>query len=162
MKKVTGTIRDNHGEPIIGANVFVKGTTSGTVTDMDGNFSLEVPEQGTLVVSYIGYLTKEMPIGKGQQNVEVALIEDTQALDEVVVVGFAKQKKANLTGSVSSVKMDEVMGDRPVPTTGALLQGAVPGLQVTSGSGEPGGVVQRVSMAENHLFWWIMFRSKEL
>ncbi len=80
-----------------------------------------------------------MPIGKGQQNVEVALIEDTQALDEVVVVGFAKQKKANLTGSVSSVKMDEVMGDRPVPTTGALLQGAVPGLQVTSGSGEPGG-----------------------
>ena len=139
VKKVTGTIRDNHGEPIIGANVFVKGTTSGTVTDMDGNFSLEVPEQGTLVVSYIGYLTKEMPIGKGQQNVEVALIEDTQALDEVVVVGFAKQKKANLTGSVSSVKMDEVMGDRPVPTTGALLQGAVPGLQVTSGSGEPGG-----------------------
>ena len=84
-RQVTGTIRDNHGEPIIGANVFVKGTTSGTVTDMDGNFSLEVPEQGTLVVSYIGYLTKEMPIGKGQQNVEVALIEDTQALDEVVV-----------------------------------------------------------------------------
>ena len=139
VKKVKGTIRDNHGDPIVGANVFVKGTTSGTVTDMDGNFSLEVPEQGTLVVSYIGYLTKEMPIGKGQQNVEIALIEDFQALDEVVVVGFAKQKKANLTGSVSSIKMDEVMGDRPVPTTGALLQGAVPGLQVTSGSGEPGG-----------------------
>ena len=106
-----------------------------------------------------------MPIGKGQQNVEVALIEDTQALDEVVVVGFAKQKKANLTGSVSSVKMDEVMGDRPVPTTGALLQGAVPGLQVTSGSGEPGGglilifVVQRVSMKVSLLYLSIMSRS---
>lgn len=137
-KKLTGTVIDSQGDPIIGASILVKGTTNGTVTDIDGNFSLVVPEKGTLVISYIGYLLKELPISK-DAKVNVSLLEDTQALDEVVVVGFAKQKKANLTGSVSSIKMDEIMGNRPVATTGALLQGAVPGLEVTSGSGEPGG-----------------------
>lgn len=138
IKMLSGIVVDNNGDPIIGANVLVKGSSSGTITDIDGNFSLEVPEKGTLIVSYIGYLSKEMPIGK-ESTLKISLLEDTQALDEVVVVGYAKQKKANLTGSVSSVKMENIMGDRPVPTTGALLQGAVPGLQVTSGSGEPGG-----------------------
>lgn len=135
--KLTGTILDQHGDPIIGANVVVKGTANGTVTDIDGNFSLEVPEKGILIISYIGYLTKEVSIGK-EKTIKVSLLDDTQAIEEVVVVGYAKQKKANLTGSVSSVKMDDLMGDRPAPTTGALLQGIVPGLQVTSGSGEPG------------------------
>ena len=138
-RKLTGTVVDSNGEPIIGANVFVKGVNNhGTITNVDGQFSLDVPDKGTLVISYIGFLTKEMPIGK-ENTIRVTLNEDTKNLDEVVIVGFAKQKKANLTGSVSSVKMDDILGDRPVPTTGTLLQGAVPGLQVTSGSGEPGG-----------------------
>lgn len=137
-RKLTGTVVDTDGEPIIGASVIVKGVTGGTITNIDGHFSLGIPDKGTLVVSYVGFVTKEMPIGK-ENTIRVILTEDTKSLDEVVVVGFAKQKKANLTGSVSSVKMDDILGDRPVPTTGTLLQGAVPGLQVTSGSGEPGG-----------------------
>lgn len=138
VKKISGTVLDNLGTPIIGANVVVKGTTNGTVTDLDGNYTLQVPENAILQISYIGYLSREFKVGK-DNKVDIQLYEDTQKLDEVVVVGYAQQKKANLTGSVSSVKMNDLMGDRPVVSTGSLLQGAIPGLQVTSGSGEPGG-----------------------
>ena len=135
-KKLTGQILDNHGEPVIGANVIVKGTTSGTITDIDGNFSLEVPQSGTLIVSYIGYLTKEMPIGK-QNNLKITLLEDTQALDEVVVVGYGAQKKVNLTGAVGTID-SKVLESRPIMNSTSALQGTIPNLQITSNSGEPG------------------------
>lgn len=135
-KKLTGQIIDNHGEPVIGANVLVKGTTNGTITDIDGNFSLEVPQNGTLVVSYIGYLTKEMPIGK-QNTLKVTLVEDTQALDEVVVVGYGAQKKVNLTGAVGTID-SKVLESRPIMNSTSALQGTIPNLQITSSSGEPG------------------------
>lgn len=135
-KKLIGQILDHHGEPIIGANVLVKGTTNGTITDIDGNFSLEVPQSGTLIVSYIGYLTKEMPIGK-QNNLKVTLVEDTQALEEVVVVGYGAQKKVNLTGAVGTID-SKVLESRPIMSSTSALQGTIPNLQITSNSGEPG------------------------
>ena len=141
-KTISGKIVDETGEAIIGASIVVKGTTVGTITDFDGNFTLDVPEDGTLVISYIGYNTIETPI-KGKSNFAITMKEDTQALEEVVVVGFGTQKKANLTGAVSTVKMDEVMGDRPVVSVNQALQGSMPGLQITSSSGKPG---QNMSM----------------
>lgn len=136
-RKLTGIIRDNTGEPIIGANVIVKGTTNGTITGIDGDFSLEMPESGILVISYIGYLSREVPIGR-ESSIDVTLSEDTQRLDEVVVVGYGVQKKANLTGAVASVKMEEVMGSRPLPNAADALQGTVPGLLVTNNGNAPG------------------------
>lgn len=126
-------------ETIIGASIQIKGTTNGVVSDVEGNFTItNIAPNATLVISYIGYLTQEVNLN-GRTSITILLKEDTQTLDDVVVVGFAKQKKANLTGAVSSVKMDEVAGVRPVATTGSLLQGVAPGLQVTQDTGEPGG-----------------------
>ena len=103
-------------EEVIGANVVVKGTTIGNTTDIDGRAVLNnVPENAVIVVSYIGYVAQEINSGS-LTEINVLLKEDFQALEEVVVVGFAKQKKANLTGSVSNIKMDEILGDRPVTT----------------------------------------------
>lgn len=99
-RSVTGTVSDMRGEPVIGANVMVKGTRLGTVTDMDGHFALEVPEGATLQVSYIGYVDQSVEVSQ-QSVLEITLEEDTQALDEVVVVGYGAQKKVNLTGAVS-------------------------------------------------------------
>ena len=98
-KRVQGTVRDEAGIPVIGANVSVKGTTIGTITDMDGHFSLDVPENSILLISYIGYLSREIRAEAGKA-LTITLSEDTQSLDEVVVVGFGTQKKVNLTGSV--------------------------------------------------------------
>ncbi|MCI7705800.1 MAG: carboxypeptidase-like regulatory domain-containing protein, partial [Parabacteroides sp.] len=98
---IKGTILDATGMPVIGANVMVKGTTNGTITDMDGKFSLDVEEGATLVVSYIGFANQEIKVGK-QTNLSIALKEDSEALDELVVVGYGVQKKASLTGSISS------------------------------------------------------------
>lgn len=136
LKKIRGVVLDHNGEPIIGANIVEKETTNGTITDIDGNFSLEVPQNGTLIVSYIGYLTKEMPIGK-QNNLKVTLVEDTQALDEVVVVGYGAQKKVNLTGAVGTID-SKVLESRPIMNSTSALQGTIPNLQITSNSGEPG------------------------
>ena len=94
----------------------------GTITDIDGKFSLDVPSGSTLTISYIGYLNKEIRVDGQQSQYAVKLLEDTQTLDEVVVVGFGTQKKANLTGAVSTVKMEEVMGDRPVVSASQALQ----------------------------------------
>ncbi len=135
---ITGTVKDEKGEPLMGVNVIVKETTLGSTTDMDGRFSVAITGTPTLVFTYIGYLPQEIKVSQ-QKELNIILKEDTRALEEIVVVGYAKQKKANLTGSVSMVKMDDVMGDRPAATAGSLLQGTVPGLQVTSGTGEPGG-----------------------
>lgn len=137
-KTITGVIVDETGLPVIGANVVEKGTTNGTVTDIDGKFSLIVSsEDAILIVSYIGYVEQQLSV-KSQKKWDLVLKEDSQSLDEVVVVGFGTQKKANLTGAVSTVKMEEVLGDRPVVSVEQALQGTMPGLQITSSSGKPG------------------------
>lgn len=125
-KTITGTIVDPSGMPVIGANVMVKGTTNGTITDMDGKFSLEVASGATLMVSYIGFANQEIKIGN-QTVLSITLKEDAEALDELVVVGYGTQKKVNLTGAVSMVE-SEVLESRPVQNVGQALQGVVPGL----------------------------------
>ena len=131
---VTGVVNDAMG-PVIGASVVEKGnTTNGTITDINGNFSLKVPADGTLVISFIGYQTQEIPLN-GQSSVTVTLREDTEMLDEVVVVGFGVQKKVNLTGSVA-VADNALLEARPVNNAVTALQGVVPGLNIsTSGLG---------------------------
>ena len=103
---LTGRIVDNNGEAIIGANVVVKGTTNCTVTDIDGNFSIEADPNSVLNISYIGYLSKEIVVGN-QKTINVVLLEDTKTLDEVVVIGYGTQKKADLTGSEANVSTDD-------------------------------------------------------
>lgn len=121
-----GVVEDALG-PVVGATVVVKGTTNGNITDMDGNFTLQnVPSGSTLVISYVGYVTQEITFN-GQQNLKIMLKEDTQQLDEVVVVGFGTQKKVNVTGAVSMVT-SEVIESRPVQNVSQALQGVVPGL----------------------------------
>ena len=136
-KKITGTIVDATGTPIIGANVMVKGTTNGTITDLDGKFTLNVPAGAVLQVSYIGYANQEVKVGNNS-NLSITLKEDTELLDEVVVVGFGTQKKINLTGAVSTIKVDEVLGDRPVSNLSSALQGTMPGLQISIPNASPG------------------------
>ena len=135
-KKITGKVTDQNGEPVIGASVVEKGTTNGIMTDIDGNFTLEVGDTAVVQISYIGYRTKDVSVA-GKNNVHVQLIEDTQILDEVVVVGFGTQKKVNLTGSVAMVK-SEVLESRPVQNVGQALQGVVPGLKIEGTTGTPG------------------------
>lgn len=131
-----GVVKDANGETVIGASVVVKGTGTGTITDMDGNFSIpNVARGATLEISFIGYQT--VTVTWDGKPLNVVLKEDTHALDEVVVVGFGSQKKVDLTGAVSQVKMDEVLGDRPVINATSALQGAMPGLTI-SGSSSPG------------------------
>lgn len=134
-KSVTGTVVDASGIPIIGANVMVKGTTNGTITDMDGRFSLDVPEGSILEISYIGYLSQNIKVTG--TNMSVVLREDTQKLEEVVVVGYGTQTKVNLTGAVSTIGKDDLI-DRPVTNVSSALQGLSPGVTVTSGTGQPG------------------------
>lgn len=98
--KITGTVKDNTGEAVIGANIKVKGSTTGTITDIDGHFNTDASPNATLVVSFIGYNTQEVAL-KGKANIVITLSEDSQALDEVVVIGYGTQKKVNLTGSAS-------------------------------------------------------------
>lgn len=136
QKMVTGVVLDQNEEPVIGANVVEKGTTNGTVTDVEGRFSLNVASDATLVISYIGYVSSEISV-KGQNAVKVTLKEDTETLDEVVVVGYGTQKKLNLTGAVTAVSGDE-LSKRPVTNTATMLQGQVPGLRVVQGTGQPG------------------------
>ncbi|MEG2164614.1 MAG: carboxypeptidase-like regulatory domain-containing protein, partial [Bacteroidales bacterium] len=133
---ISGIVVDSKGEPIIGANVVQKGTTNGTITDMDGKFSLSVPVSSVLHISFIGYIAQELSVGN-TNLFNVKLIDDTQNIDEVVVVGYGTQKKANLTGSVSTVSIKE-MGKRQVGQTSLALQGLVPGLAITQRSGQPG------------------------
>lgn len=135
-KVITGTVVDETGQPVIGANVVEKGTTNGSITDMDGKFTLSVSQGTILEVSYIGYLTMEIPV-QNREVLNIALKEDTQRLDEVVVVGFGTQKKINLTGSVSSVSAKE-LEERPQPNVQNMIQGKIPGLQIVSNSAQPG------------------------
>lgn len=135
-KKLTGKVLDNANEPIIGAAVAVPGTTIGTVTDLDGNFELVVPEDATIQVSYIGYQSYHAKVGN-QSNITVALKEDTQLIDEVVVVGYGTQKKVNLTGAITSVKTDD-LNKIPTSNLSNTLAGRAPGVTVTTTSGMAG------------------------
>ena len=136
-RTVTGRIVDDMGEPIIGANVFVKGTTNGTVTDFDGNFSIEADSKAVLSISYIGYLTKEIVIGN-LKVINITLLEDTKALDEVVVIGYGTQKKADLTGAVANVSADD-LNTQSNTTIAQALQGKIAGVDIVSQGGAPGG-----------------------
>ena len=132
-----GKVVDSTGESIIGANIRMHDSTEGTITDINGEFSIKAALNARLSVSYIGYTTQEITI-KDQRSLHIILEEDNRLINEVVVIGYGSQKKANLTGAVSSVKMDEILGDRPVVSVSDALKGAMPGLQITSSSGKPG------------------------
>lgn len=131
-----GKVLDVNGEPIIGAAVKEVGTTNGTVTDFDGNFSFEADVQGTLEVSYVGYKIKKLKI-EADQMLAVTMEEDAELLDEVVVIGYGTMKRSDLTGAVTSIKTADITA---TPTTNALksLQGKVAGLDITQSSGQPG------------------------
>lgn len=140
-KKVYGVVKDESGETIIGANVWVKDTTTGVVTDIDGRYQINLNNsKAILVFSYLGMKTQEIVVGD-KSEINVVLKADAEQLDEVVVVGYGTQKKVNLTGAVASVKMDDVLGDRPVTNAMAALQGVVPGLQITNADPSPSGKV---------------------
>ena len=134
-RKISGVVSDNFG-PVIGANVSIKGTTIGAITDMDGKFSFDAPDDGILVISFIGYTTQEIPV-KGRNEFIVMLKEDAELLDEVVVVGYGTQKKVNLSGSVSAIEGDQI-ASKPSTDVMSALQGEMPGVTITRGSGQPG------------------------
>lgn len=138
-KTIKGTVLDNTGLPIIGANILVKGSSgTGTVTNTEGEFTLSNVKDGTtLIVSYIGYVDKEVTVTSGKYTYRITIQEDTQNLDEVVVVGYGTQTKVNLTGAVSTIGKDELV-NRPVTNVSSALQGLAPGITVTSGTGKPG------------------------
>ena len=135
-KTVTGTVEDAMG-PIAGANVVEKGTTNGTITDMDGKFTLDVSPNAVLVVSFIGYTEQQIPVGN-QTSFTIQIKEDSQALDEVIVVGYGTQKKVNLSGSVSSVDFADQALSRPITNVSNALAGLSAGVQVMQNSGQPG------------------------
>ncbi|MDD4591534.1 MAG: TonB-dependent receptor, partial [Parabacteroides sp.] len=136
-REITGNITDQNGEPIIGANIVEKSTTNGTITDVDGNFSLQVEENAVLHISYIGYLSQDINV-TGGKKINIVLEEDAKALEELVVVGYGTQQKINLTGAVAQVR-GEVLEDRSVINIGQALQGTVANLNITSsGGGAPG------------------------
>ena len=140
-KRVTGVVLDNAGIPIIGANIIVKGTTNGTVTDFDGNYTLEeVPADAVLVISYIGYLSQEIPVGN-QTNIKVTLVEDTQALDEVVVVGYGTMRKSDVTGSIASTKGADILKGQSFSALDGL-KGKASGVNIFSNSGQPGSNIR--------------------
>ena len=141
QQKVTGKVKDSSGEPVIGASVVVKGNnTMGTITDFDGNFMLDVPAKSVLVISYIGYVTQEVPTA-GKNSLESVLKEDTKTLDEVVVIGYGTQRKGDVTSSVASVKADNFVKGA-VKDVGQLIQGKVAGLAITNPNGDPTGSTQ--------------------
>lgn len=139
QKTVTGLVIDANGEPVLGANIIIKSNpTQGTVTDMDGKFTLtNVPTGSVLVVSYIGYLPQEIKVTNNKNDYRIVLQEDTQALEEVVVVGYGSQKKVNLTGAVEQVTSDVFEG-RPTANIAQMLEGAVPNLNISLSDGKPG------------------------
>ena len=135
-RKIKGSVVDESGLPVIGANIVVEGTTNGTITDLDGNFSLQVPEKAELRISYIGYLDQRVKVGNNN-TLHIILKEDTQALDEVIVVGYGTMKKSDLTGSVSSIKVDELK-EGIGTSVDQMLFGKSAGVSVIQNSGEPG------------------------
>ena len=135
---ITGTVTDESGVPLPGATVVVKGTSSGTTTDFDGNYSITVPDGGaTIAFSYIGYLTQEV-LADGQSEINVSLVPDNTILDEVVVVGYGTQRRKDIAGAISTVETEELVLSSS-PSIGDVLRGKVSGLQITQNSAQPGG-----------------------
>lgn len=135
--QISGTVTDENGAPLPGASITVLGTSSGTVTDIDGNYSITVPEEASLVFSYIGYESKTVAVGT-QTTINITLLQDASSLDEVVVVGYGTVKKSDLTGSVSSIQADKLNTDSQ-GSVEQIIQGRLPGVQVTQASARPGG-----------------------
>lgn len=136
---VQGKVVDSKGEPLIGVSVTVKGTTNGTLTDIDGNYTINTTSDATLTFSYVGYKAQSIVVGS-QKTIDITLLEDAQMMDEVIVVGYGVMKKSDVTGAISSVKSDAIVR-QPVANVAQALQGQVPGVIVTSNSGAPGGSV---------------------
>ena len=133
---ISGKVTDPNGEPVIGVNIMVQGTSNGTITDLNGAFKLEVPSGAILQVSYIGYLQQIIPVGN-QQNFSIVLKEDTQNLDEVVVVGYGIQKKSVVTAAISRVTSKDLSNATPTRVED-VLKGKISGVQITQNSGQPG------------------------
>ena len=134
-RKITGNVKDDTGEPVIGASVLVKGTTIGTVTDIDGNFTLNVPENATLLISYIGFQSRELTV-RGQSVINIKLSEDSQVIDEVVVIGYGTRSKRDVTTAISSVG-SETIGKSISMSAENAMQGTMSGVQVSGTSGDP-------------------------
>lgn len=133
---IKGNVKDAKGEPIIGASILEKGTTNGTVTDFDGNFMLSAPKGSTIGISYIGYKSQDI-INQGQSNLIVVLQEDTEVLDEIVVIGYGTVKKDDATGSVTAIKPDKM--NRGLTTTATdMINGKIAGVNITTDGGAPG------------------------
>jgi len=140
---VSGRVFDSKNEPLLGVNISVKGTATGTVSDENGQFTLSVPDENSvLVFKYIGYTDLERRVGSNR-NLQISLAEDLKNLNEVVVVGYGTQKKVNLTGAVGTVSSD-VLNSRPAPSTISLLQGRIPGLQIVQNSSQPGSESNKI------------------
>lgn len=135
-QNISGEVLDSYGEPLIGVSIAVKGTTTGVITDIDGRFQIEVPQGSTLVFSYIGYVTQEITV-TNQTILKIQMSEDTQTIDEVVVVGYGVQKKVNLTGAVAAVDGSEI-ASRPSANALSSMQGLLPGVTVMRSGGRPG------------------------
>lgn len=135
-KDISGIVAEVSGEPIIGANVVEQSTGNGTITDLDGKFTLSVAPNATIVISYIGYVDQLVPVGN-KTSFKITLKEDSQSLDEVVVVGYGTQKKVNLSGSVASVNISELTDSRPITNVSSALYGTAPGVYVNSSNNRP-------------------------
>ena len=135
-RRVTGTVFDDQGEPIIGANIIEKGTTNGVVSDLDGKFTLTVPENATLQISFIGFITQEIPV-RNQSDITVTLRENLQTLEEVVVVGYGVQRKSDVTGAIAKIETGDIQ-NRTITDANQALQGKTAGVKLISSSGGPG------------------------
>lgn len=138
IEAVKGTVVDQNGEPVIGATVLVRGSNVGTVSDSEGHFSIKVPANSTLEVSFIGYERRDVKVRSGQADYKIQLSENSRDLDEVVVVGYGQQKKVNLTGSVSAIDVNKIAESRPISNVSQALAGLAPGVSVVSSSNKPG------------------------
>ena len=137
IQQINGTIVDKNGDGIIGASIIIKGSNVGTITDVNGKFSLKASPKDVLLASYIGYIKQSISVGT-QKTLRIVLEENSKALDEVIVVGYGTQKKSDLTGSVVSVKADE-MNAIPTTSVAEMLRGQAAGLVVSQNSDRPGG-----------------------
>lgn len=135
--RITGTITEMNGSPILGASVLLKGTSIGTISDLDGKYSINVPDKNSILVfSYVGYEKQELKAGK--QTMNVVLVETSKAMDEVVVVGYGQQKKSDLSSSISTVNVHQLQTNAILPNVVNALEGTTPGLSITASSGAPG------------------------
>ena len=150
LKKITGTVVDEMGEPVIGANVAVLKGKAGTITNLDGKFSLSVPSGSSIRITFMGYLPKTIRVVEGKLNYKITLQEDAQKLEEVVVIGYGTVKRKDLTGSVGRMEAKEIMA-APVKSFDDALAGKIAGVQVVSSDGQPGALPSIVIRGGNSI-----------